>query len=63
MNYQRGFLTQQRVILAQPNKGRVQIDQLGVEKALHGPAMPQPLLLNLGNFYCGATHTLTRFRP
>ncbi len=63
MDYQRGFLTQQRAILAQPLKGRVQIDRLGVEKASHGLTMPQPSLLNPANFYCGAAHTLIGSRP
>ena len=63
MDYQRGFLTPQRAILAQPLEGRVQIDRLGVEKAFHGPTMPQPFLLNPANFYCGAAHTLIEFRP
>ena len=63
MDYQRGFSTKRRVILAQPIKGRVQIDQLCVEKAFHGPTMLQPLLLNPVNYYCGVTHPLNESRP
>ena len=63
MDYQRGFSTQQRAILAQPFQGRMQINRLGVDEAFHGPTMPQPHLLNPANFHCGAAHTLIRFRP
>ncbi len=63
MIYQRGFSTPQRAILAQPFQGRVQINRLGVVEAFHGPAMPQPHLLNPVNFHCGAAHTLIGFRP
>ena len=61
--YRRGFSTQQRAILAQPFKGRVQINRLGVDEALHGITMPQPHLLNPVNFHCGAAHTLIESRP
>lgn len=63
MDYHRGFLTQRRAILAQPIKGRVQINQFGVDDSFHGPTMLQPHLLNPANFYCGAAHILTGFRP
>ncbi len=63
MVYQRGFLTQQRAILAQPFQGRVQINRFGVDEAFHGITMPQPHLLKPLKFHGGATHTLSRFRP
>ncbi len=63
MVYQRGFSTQRRTILAQPFQGRVQIDRLGVDEALHGITMLQPHLLNRVNFQYGTAYTLTESRP
>ncbi len=61
MDYQRGFSTQVRAILAQPFQGRVQTGRFGVDEPFHGPTMPQSHLLNPVNFHCGAAHTLFKF--
>ena len=62
MNYQRGFSTQRRAILAQPFQGRMQIGQVGVDEPYYDPTMLQAHLLNLVNFHCGEAHALIKSR-
>jgi len=58
MDYQRGFLTLRRAILAQPFKGHVQIARVSVNDPLHGTTMPQAHFLNPDHYHSGATQTL-----